>query len=112
MRVEAITVLSDPVTFTRRAQILDRAIRYRLPAIYALREFVADGGLVSYATSLIGQYRRVALYVDKILKGAKPGDLPVEHPIAFELWINRKAARAIGLTIPPSLLARADQVIE
>jgi putative tryptophan/tyrosine transport system substrate-binding protein len=111
-RVEAITVLSDPVTFTRRAQILDRAVRHRLPAIYALREFVADGGLVSYATSLIGQYRRAALYVDKILKGAKPGDLPVEHPIAFELWINRKAARAIGLTIPPALLLRADQVIE
>ena len=111
-RVEAITVLSDPVTFTQRAQILDRTVRHRLPAIYALREFVADGGLVSYATSLIGQYRRAALYVDKILKGAKPGDLPIEHPIAFELWINRKAARAIGLTIPPSLLLRADQVIE
>jgi putative ABC transport system substrate-binding protein len=111
-RVEAITVLSDPVTFTRRAQILDRAVRHRLPAIYALREFVADGGLVSYATSLVSQYRRAALYVDKILKGAKPGDLPVEHPIAFELWINRRAAHAIGLTIPPSLLARADQIIE
>ena len=111
-RVEAVTVLSDPVIFTRRAQILDQAIRHHLPAIYALREFVVDGGLVSYATSLISQYRRAALYVDKILKGAKPGDLPVEHPIAFELWINRKAARAIGLTIPPSLLARADQLIE
>ena len=112
VRVEAITVLSDPVTFTQRVEILDQAARHRLPAIYALREFVADGGLVSYATSLVSQYRRAALYVDKILKGAKPGDLPVEHPIAFELWINRKAARGIGLPIPPSLLARADQVIE
>jgi ABC-type uncharacterized transport system substrate-binding protein len=111
-RVDAITVLSDPVVFARRTQILDQAVRHQLPAIYALREFVAEGGLASYATSLVSQYRRAALYVDKIIKGAKPGDLPVEHPIAFELWINRKAARAIGLTIPPSLLLRADQVIE
>jgi ABC transporter substrate binding protein len=78
---------------------VELAARHRLPAIYALREFVEDGGLMSYAASLIDQYRRAARYVDKILKGAKPGDLPVEQPIAFELWINVKAAKVID---PPS----------
>jgi putative ABC transport system substrate-binding protein len=100
------------MTVAQRKRIAELAARHRLPAIYALREFVEAGGLSSYATSLVDQYRRAARYVDKILKGAKPGDLPVEQPIAFELWINAKAAKALGLTIPPSLLLQADRVIE
>jgi ABC-type uncharacterized transport system substrate-binding protein len=111
-RAEAVTVLSDPVVVGRRAEIIGLAARHRLPAIYALREFIEDGGLISYATSLNGQWRRAARYVNRILKGAKPGELPIEQPAAFELWINAKVARAMGLTIPPSLLLRADQVID
>jgi len=111
-RAEAVTVLSDPVVVARRAEIIELAARHRLPAIYALREFIEGGGLLSYATSLNDQWRRAARYVDRILKGAKPGELPIEQPAAFELWINARAARAMGLTIPPSLLLRADQVIE
>jgi putative ABC transport system substrate-binding protein len=111
-RAQALIVMSDPMTVAQRKRIAELAARHRLPAIYALREFVEAGGLSSYATSLVDQYRRAARYVDKILKGAKPGDLPVEQPIAFELWINAKAAKALGLTIPPSLLLQADRVIE
>jgi putative tryptophan/tyrosine transport system substrate-binding protein len=111
-RVEAVTVLSDPVTVDRRAEIVRLAARYRLPVIYALREAVEEGGLISYATSLIEQWHRAAGYVAKILKGAKPAELPIAQPTAFELWINKKAAKTIGITIPPSLLLRADQVIE
>jgi putative ABC transport system substrate-binding protein len=111
-RAQALIVMSDPMTVAQRKRIAELAASHRLPAIYALREFVEAGGLSSYATSLVDQYRRAASYVEKILKGAKPGDLPVEQPLAFELWINAKAAKAIGLTIPPSLLQRADQVIE
>jgi putative ABC transport system substrate-binding protein len=111
-KAEAVTVLSDPVTVARRLDITEMAARYRVPAIYALREWVEDGGLMSYATSLNEQWRRAARYVDKILKGAKPADLPVEQPSKFELVINLKTAKALGLTIPPTLLARADQVIE
>jgi putative ABC transport system substrate-binding protein len=111
-RVQALIVMSDPMTVAQRKRIAELAASHRLPAIYALREFVEAGGLSSYATSLVDQYRRAARYVDRILKGAKPGDLPLEQPTAFELWINAKAARALGLTIPPSLLQRADQVIE
>jgi putative ABC transport system substrate-binding protein len=83
-----------------------------VPAIYALREWVEDGGLVSYATSLNEQWRRAARYVDKILKGAKPGDLPVEQPSKFELVINLKTAKALGLRIPQSILVRADEIIQ
>jgi putative ABC transport system substrate-binding protein len=108
---EAVTVLSDPVMVARRAEITGLAARYRVPAIYALREWVEDGGLISYATSLNDQWRRAARYVDKILKGAKPGHLPVEQPSKFELIVNLKAAKALGLTIPQSLLARADEII-
>ena len=111
-QAEAVTVLSDPVVVARRAEIIELAARHRLPAIYALREFIEGGGLLSYATSLNDQWRRAARYVDRILKGAKPRELPIEQPTAFELWINARAARAMGLTIPPSLLLRADQVID
>ncbi len=111
-RAQALIVMSDPMTVGQRKRIAELAASHRLPAIYALREFVEAGGLSSYATSLVDQYRRAARYVDRILKGAKPGDLPLEQPTAFELWINARAAKALGLTIPPSLLQRADEVIE
>jgi putative ABC transport system substrate-binding protein len=111
-RADAVTVLSDPVVAALRMEITRLAARYRIPAIYALREFVQDGGLISYATSLLDQWRRAARYVDKILNGRKPSELPVEQPTTFELWINMKTAKALGLTIPPALLLRADKVIE
>jgi len=111
-RADAITVLSDPVLVARRPEVTGLAARHRIPAIYALREFVQDGGLVSYATSLLDQWHRAARYVDKVLKGTKPNDLPIEQPTAFELWINLKTAKALGLTIPPTLLLRAEKVIE
>jgi len=113
-RAQAVIVMSDPMTaaHAQRKRIAELAASHRLPAIYALREFVEAGGLISYAASLVDQYRRAARYVDRILKGAKAGDLPVEQPIAFELWINAKAAKAIGFAIPQSLLLRADQVIQ
>jgi putative ABC transport system substrate-binding protein len=98
--------------FPHRSRIHELAITYRLPVMYSWRVFVDAGGLMSYGASLSDLWRRGATYVDKILKGAKPGDLPVEEPTKFELIINRKAAKAIGLTIPQSLLLRADQVIE
>jgi putative ABC transport system substrate-binding protein len=111
-RVDAVRVLSDPMIVVRRVQIIQLAARYGLPAIYALREFVEAGGLLSYATGLEEQYRRAASYVTKILKGAKPADLPIEQPSKFELVINMKTAKALGLTIPQSLLNRADQVLQ
>ena len=97
---------------TRRGVIIALAARYRLPAVYPLRIFVADGGLVSYGPVTTDLYPRVAGYIDRILKGEKPGDLPVGFPTGFELSINRKTARAIGLDVPPKLLARANEVIE
>jgi putative ABC transport system substrate-binding protein len=92
--------------------MLDFAAKNRLPGIYPWREYVEDGGLMSYAPSLPERYRRAATYVDKILKGAKPADLPVEQPTKFEFVINLKAVKQIGLTIPPNVLARADKVIK
>jgi putative tryptophan/tyrosine transport system substrate-binding protein len=97
----------------QRTRLIDLAAKHRLPTIYAQREFVVgSGGLMSYGTDFHHQFRRAAIFVDKILKGAKPADLPIEQPTKFELVINLKTAKALGLTIPPSLLQRADQVIE
>ena len=111
-RVGALLVLSDAMLSSHRTRLADLAVRSRLPSAYAVRESVEAGGLMSYGPSFLDLYRRSAAYVDKILKGAKPADLPVEQPTKFELVINLKTAKALGLTIPPSLLQRADQVIE
>jgi putative ABC transport system substrate-binding protein len=111
-RAEALFVTAQPFTNQHRAQILDLVAKHRLPAIYTLRSFVDAGGLMSYGPSQADQYRRAAIYVDRILKGARPADLPVEQPTKFDLVINLRAARALGLTIPTGLLQRADQVIE
>jgi putative tryptophan/tyrosine transport system substrate-binding protein len=97
--------------FTERKRIVELAGKYRLPAIYYQKEFVDEGGLMSYGEDVTDQYRRAAVYVDKILKGAKPADLPVQQATKFEFVINLKAAKQIGLTIPPDVLARANQVI-
>ncbi len=111
-RADAFLVLQSPVFNSQRAQIADLALKSRLPATYPRREFVEDGGLMSYGVSISDLDRRAATYVDKILKGAKPADLPVEQPTKFEFVINLKAAKQIGLTIPPNVLARADRVIK
>ena len=110
-RADAILMLQSPVFNTRRAQLADVAAKNRLPAMYPQGEYVEDGGLITYGPSMTDLFRRAATYVDKILKGAKPADLPVEQPIKFEFIINLKAAKQIGLTIPPNVLARADKVI-
>jgi putative tryptophan/tyrosine transport system substrate-binding protein len=111
-RADALLTLVDPFTLVHRKRIVDFAAQRHLPAIYEAREFVGSGGLVSYGPSLVANQRRAAEYVDKIFKGAKPADLPVEQPAKFELLINLKTAKALGLDIPPSVLARADEVIE
>ena len=111
-RADAILVLQSPVFNSHRAQIADLALKSRLPATYPRREFVEDGGLMSYGVSIFDLDRRAAIYVDKILKGAQPANLPVEQPTKFEFVINLKAAKQIGLTIPPNVLARADKVIK
>jgi putative ABC transport system substrate-binding protein len=112
-RAEALIVLPSPFLFGYRTRVVELAARYRLPAMYHQREYVVgSGGLISYGPDLHDLFRRAAGYVDKILKGAKPADLPVEQPTKFELVINLKAARALGLSIPQSLLGRADQLIQ
>ncbi|MET3839938.1 ABC transporter substrate-binding protein [Bradyrhizobium sp. OAE829] len=111
-RADALTVLVSGMLLGERRRLVDLAAENRLPVIYTFRELVDAGGLMSYGPSLDGLFRRAASYVDKILKGTKPADLPVEQPTKLELVINLKAAQALGLTVPPTLVARADQVIE
>jgi putative tryptophan/tyrosine transport system substrate-binding protein len=111
-RARALLVIRDPLNQNQRTRIVSLAAQSKLPAIYPLAMYVDVGGLMSYGINDSESFRRAATYVDKILKGAKPGDLPVEQPTKFEFIINLKAAKQIGLTIPPNVLARADKVIK
>jgi len=111
-QVDALIVLVSPMFNVQRKQIIDRAAAMGKPTIYEWKEFAESGGLMSYGADLLDIYRRAASYVDKLIKGARPADLPVEQPTKFNLAINLKTAKALGLTIPPSLLARADEVIQ
>jgi putative tryptophan/tyrosine transport system substrate-binding protein len=110
--VQALVVLTDPILFSQRKRTVDLANRNRLPAVYFFQGFAEEGGLMSYGPSDTDLFRRAAGYVDRILKGTKPGDLPIEQPTKFELFINLKAAKLVGVTIPESFLLRADKVIE
>jgi len=110
-RADAILLFGNPILNAHRKQVADLATKHRLPAAYARPEYIEAGGLMYYGTNYNDLFRRAAIYVDKILKGAKPADLPVEQPIKFEFIVNLKTAKQIGLTIPPSVLARADRVI-
>src|SRR3954466_3410543 len=112
MRAGALFQFPSPMFFNTRKQIIELAAKHRLPAMFNAREFVEVGGLIGYGTSLAALTRRGAVYADKILKGARPADLPVEQPTRFELFINLKTAKTLGLAVPQSLLARADEVIE
>ncbi len=111
-RIGGLIFPSDALAVLHSQRVVELAAKYRFPAFYSHREFVEAGGLMAYGPSFVERFRRAATFVDKIVKGAKPADLPVEQPTKFELVINLKTAKALGLTIPPSLLARADQVIE
>ena len=111
-RADAVTVQSTNIFFIERRRLVDLAAKNRLPAMYPRNEYVEDGGLMTYGANINDLYRRAATYVDKVLKGAKPADLPVEQPVKFDLIINLKAAKQIGLTIPPNVLGRADKVIK
>lgn len=111
-RAAGLIVFDDPMLWSYRKQIVALAAKRRLPTMYGFREFVDEGGLMSYGPDRVDHYRRTALYVDKILRGAKPADLPVEQPTKFALVINMKTTKALGLTIPPSLRLQADQLVE
>ena len=111
-RAQGVVVLATPIFFGERQRLGELAIAHRLPTMFQIRDYTEAGGLMSYGADLADLYLRAAILVDKILKGAKPGDIPIEQPTKFELIINLKTAKALGLTIPPSLLQRADQVIE
>ena len=112
LSTDALIVVSDPMLHSDSRQVVERAERHRLPAFYEQSRFPEEGGLLSYGPGRLDRFQRAAVYVDRILRGAKPSDLPVEQPTKFELVINRKTAKTLGLTIPPSLLQRADQVID
>ena len=111
-RAGALIIVPSPANFSHRKRLVELALKHRLPTVVGSREYVEAGGLASYGPDYPDQFRHAAGHVDKILKGAKPGDIPIEQPTKFELIINLKTAKALGLTIPPSVLQRADQVIE
>jgi putative ABC transport system substrate-binding protein len=112
VRTDALILMADPLLFSERPLIIQLAARHRLPAVYEMRLFPDAGGLLSYGPLPQERFQRMAVYVDRILRGARPGELPIEQPTKFELVINLKTAKALGLTIPPSVLARADEIIE
>jgi putative ABC transport system substrate-binding protein len=107
-----LVVIPDVFTTVHRASIISAAARSNVPAVYSLSQFARDGGLLSYGANQVDNWRRAASYVDRILRGEKPGDLPVQFPTKFEMVVNRRTAKALGLAVPPSILLRADEVIE
>jgi putative ABC transport system substrate-binding protein len=111
-QADAVVVDSDPIFFTARSRIVQLAAKHRLPGVYQAREFVEIGGLMSYGDNVAQRFRRAAVYVDKILKGANPAELPVEQATKFELVLNLKTAQQLGLILPPSILLRTDDVIQ